>query len=263
MAEGRELHLNLESKLSSVDAAELIAQRMLDQHGCGPDLVERIGMAVRECMANAGSHGNGYSSDKSVYFSVATDPSRLSITITDEGNGFNPDDVPDPLAGDNLLKSSGRGLLLMRSFADEVSIRSADPHGTEVVMVKSFEQDPSHKEEEVSLSTSIREVDGVTIVDLSGRITLGEASEKLRDTVREIVSNGQTKILLNLGDVGYIDSSGLGQLVSSYTTAKTKGSTVNLVNVQEKVNDLLQITKLYTVFDIFSNETDAVLSFSQ
>ena len=92
-----------------------------------------------------------------------------------------------------------------------LSIRSADPHGTEVVMVKSFEQDPSHKEEEVSLSTSIREVDGVTIVDLSGRITLGEASEKLRDTVREIVSNGQTKILLNLGDVGYIDSSGLGQ----------------------------------------------------
>ena len=170
--------------------------------------------------------------------------------------------MPDPLAGDNLLKSSGRGLLLMRSFADEVSIRSADPHGTEVVMVKSFEQDPSHKEEEVSLSTSIREVDGVTIVDLSGRITLGEASEKLRDTVREIVSNGQTKILLNLGDVGYIDSPGLGQLVSSYTTAKTKGSTVKLVNVQEKVNDLLQITKLYTVFDIFPNETDAVLSFS-
>ena len=96
MAEGRELHLKLESKLSSVDAAELIAQRMLDQHGCGPDLVERIGMAVRECMANAVSHGNGYSSDKSVYFSVATDPSRLSITIKDEGNGFNPTMCPIP-----------------------------------------------------------------------------------------------------------------------------------------------------------------------
>ncbi len=96
----------------------------------------------------------------------------------------------------------------------------------------------------MSLSTSIREVDGVTIVDLSGRITLGEASEKLRDTVREIVSNRQTKILLKLGDVGYIDSPGL---VSWYraTPRPTKGSTVKLVNVQEKVNDLLQITKLY------------------
>ena len=260
MAEGRELRLTLESKLSSVDAAELIVQRILDQHGCGPALVERIGMAVRECMANAVIHGNGYSSEKSVHFSAASDPSRLSITIRDEGNGFNPDEVPDPLVGDNLLKSSGRGLLLMRSFADEVSISSVDPHGTEVVMVF---RAGTYKEEEVSLSTSIREVDGVTIVDLGGRITLGEASEKLRDTVREIVDNGQTKILLNLGDVGYTDSSGLGQLVSSYTTASSHGATVKLVNVQEKVNDLLQITKLYTVFEIFSNETDAVLSFSQ
>ena len=67
---------------------------------------------------------------------------------------------------------------------------------------------------------------------------------------------------MNLGDVGYIDSSGLGQLVSSYTTASKQGATVKLVNVQENVNDLLQITKLYTIFDIYPNETDAVLSFS-
>ena len=114
----------------------------------------------------------------------------------------------------------------------------------------------------MSLSTSIREKDGVTIVDLSGPITLGEASEKLRDTVRESLSKGQKKILLNLGAVGYIDSSGLGQLVSSYATASKQGATVKLVNVGQKVNDLLQITKLYTVFDIFGNETEAVLSFS-
>ncbi len=114
----------------------------------------------------------------------------------------------------------------------------------------------------MSLSTSIREKDGVTIVDLSGQITLGEASEKLRDTVRESLSKGQKKILLNLGDVGYIDSSGLGQLVSSYATASKQEATVKLVNVGQKFKDLLQITKLYTVFDIFGNETEAVLSFS-
>ncbi len=114
----------------------------------------------------------------------------------------------------------------------------------------------------MSLSTSIREKDGVTIVDLSGRITLGEASETLRDTVRESLSKGQKKILLNLGDVGHIDSSGLGWLVSSYATASKQGATVKLVNVGQNVNDLLLITKLYTVFEVFENETEAVLSFS-
>jgi anti-sigma B factor antagonist len=113
----------------------------------------------------------------------------------------------------------------------------------------------------VSLSTSMREVDGVVIVDLSGRITLGEASGKLRDTVRDLLSKGNKKILLNLGDVTYIDSSGLGELVSSYTTAANQGAKVKLLNVQKKVDDLLQITKLYTVFDSFTDESKAVSSF--
>lgn len=113
----------------------------------------------------------------------------------------------------------------------------------------------------MSLSTSIREVNGVVIVDLSGRITLGEASGKLRDTVRDLLSKGNKKILLNLGDVTYIDSSGLGELVSSYTTAANQGAKVKLLNVQKKVDDLLQITKLYTVFDSFDDESKAVGSY--
>jgi anti-sigma B factor antagonist len=108
---------------------------------------------------------------------------------------------------------------------------------------------------------SMREVNGVVIVDLSGRITLGEASGKLRDTVRDLLSKGNKKILLNLGDVTYIDSSGLGELVSSYTTAANQGAKVKLLNVQKKVDDLLQITKLYTVFDSFTDESKAVASF--
>lgn len=113
----------------------------------------------------------------------------------------------------------------------------------------------------MSLSTSMREVNGVVIVDLSGRITLGEASGKLRDTVRDLLSKGNKKILLNLGDVTYIDSSGLGELVSSYTTAANQGAKVKLLNVQKKVDDLLQITKLYTVFDSFTDESKAVSSY--
>lgn len=87
-------------------------------------------MAERACTANVVAHGNGYSSEELVFLSVATEPSRFSITIKDEGDGFNPDEVPDPLDGQNLLKSSGRGLLLMRSFADEVSIHRGDPGGS-------------------------------------------------------------------------------------------------------------------------------------
>jgi anti-sigma B factor antagonist len=115
----------------------------------------------------------------------------------------------------------------------------------------------------MSLSVGIREVDGVTVVDLSGRVTLGDdSSGKLRNAIRDILAQGKQKILLNLGDVSYIDSSGLGELVSAYTTASNQGAKVKLLNVQKKVQDLLQITKLYTVFDSFESEADAILSFS-
>ena len=114
----------------------------------------------------------------------------------------------------------------------------------------------------MSLSVNTREVDGVVIVDLSGRITLGdESSGKQRKTVRDLLAQGHKKILLNLGDVSYIDSSGLGELVSSYSTASSQGANVKLLNLQKKVQDLLQITKLYTVFEVATSEPDAILSF--
>jgi anti-sigma B factor antagonist len=104
-------------------------------------------------------------------------------------------------------------------------------------------------------------VDGVNIVDCSGRITLGEGSVVLRDVVKELLGKGQKKILLNLGDVNYIDSSGIGELVSAYTTVKNQGGELKLLNLTKKVHDLLQITKLYTVFDVKDDETSAVKAF--
>jgi len=111
------------------------------------------------------------------------------------------------------------------------------------------------------LKTTSRQVDGITIVDCSGRITLGEGSVVLRDAVKELLSRGQKKILLNLGDVNYIDSSGIGELVSAYTTVKNQGGELKLLNLTKKVHDLLQITKLYTVFDVRDDETTAVKAF--
>jgi anti-sigma B factor antagonist len=104
-------------------------------------------------------------------------------------------------------------------------------------------------------------VDGITVLDLSGRITLGEGSVTIRDAVRDELEGGVTKILLNLGDVSYIDSSGIGELVSAFTTTKNRGGELKVVNLTKKMHDLLQITKLYTVFDVYENESEAIASF--
>ncbi|HET8636845.1 MAG TPA: STAS domain-containing protein [Acidobacteriaceae bacterium] len=115
----------------------------------------------------------------------------------------------------------------------------------------------------MTMKVSSRQVDGVTILDLSGRITLGEGSVQLRDAVRDLLAKGQKHILLNLGDVNYIDSSGIGELVSAYTTARNQGGELKLLNLTKKVHDLLQITKLYTVFDVKDDEASAISSFSK
>ena len=113
----------------------------------------------------------------------------------------------------------------------------------------------------MSLKFKTRQVDGITILDLSGRITLGEGSVTLRDAVKDALAKGNTRILLNLADVDYIDSSGIGELVSAYTSVKNAGGELKLLHLTKKVHDLLQITKLYTVFDVSDSETSAVGSF--
>jgi len=112
------------------------------------------------------------------------------------------------------------------------------------------------------MKVAIRQVDGITILDLSGRITLGEGSITLRDSVHEVLAKGSKKILLNLGDTSYIDSSGIGELVSAFTSVKNAGGELKLLNLTKKVHDLLQITKLYTVFDIWDNEASAIGAFA-
>src|SRR3981081_3477758 len=104
------------------------------------------------------------------------------------------------------------------------------------------------------MKVGTRQVDGVTIVDCSGRITLGEGSVTIRDTVRDLLSKGQKKILLNLGEISYIESAGIGELVSAFTTVRNQGGDLKLLNLTKKVHDLLQITKLYTVFDVKDDE---------
>ena len=106
-----------------------------------------------------------------------------------------------------------------------------------------------------------RVVESVSILDLSGKIVLGEGDVQIKERIRDLLSDGQRKILLNLGDVSYIDSAGLGSLISSYATTKREGGQLKLVNLTKRVQDLLAITKLITVFDTFESEKEAVASF--
>jgi len=113
----------------------------------------------------------------------------------------------------------------------------------------------------VSMAITPRRFDDVVVLDLSGRITIGEGTLMLRDRIQKMLEGGETKFLLNLSDVDYIDSSGLGELVSSFTTVKSQGGTLKLLSLTRRVRDLMQITKLLTVFDVYDSEPEALKSF--
>jgi anti-sigma B factor antagonist len=113
----------------------------------------------------------------------------------------------------------------------------------------------------MALTISTREVAHVTILDIGGRIVLGDEIGQLRDAVRALVADGKKKIILNLAEVDYIDSSGVGELVGAFTTVRNAGGELKLLNLTQKVHDVLHVTKLYTVFDIRDDEFTAVKSF--
>jgi anti-sigma B factor antagonist len=111
------------------------------------------------------------------------------------------------------------------------------------------------------MRATYRDAGTVTVVDIGGRITLGEGSALLRTTIRDLLAEGRNKIVLNLGDVNYIDSSGIGELVTGFTTVKKSGGDLKLLHLTKKVHDILQLTKLFTVFEVFSDENVVVQSF--
>jgi anti-sigma B factor antagonist len=113
----------------------------------------------------------------------------------------------------------------------------------------------------MALATKVRKVGNVAVVDLSGKITLGESTGILRDELRKLLAQGDKNIILNMRDVSYVDSAGLGELVGAYTTATNQGGSVKLLHLQGKMKDLMQITKLHTIFASFDDEQAAIKSF--
>lgn len=131
-----EVKEELESTLESVDHAEELVMRTAREMGFDEDQQHEIGISLRECMVNAVVHGNRYNTRKKVHFVVSHTAERLEIVIGDEGDGFDSNKLPDPLAEENLLRQSGRGVLMMQAFMDEFQVSRRDPRGTEVRMVK-------------------------------------------------------------------------------------------------------------------------------
>ncbi|HUY94242.1 MAG TPA: STAS domain-containing protein [Terracidiphilus sp.] len=113
----------------------------------------------------------------------------------------------------------------------------------------------------MDLKMRTREMKDIVVLDLSGRLTMGEPCKSIRDEIHDVLGNGTRKILLNLGEVTYIDSAGLGELTSAYTSVKNRDGALKLVNLTKRVHDLMQITKLYTVFEVFDDEKTAIASF--
>lgn len=127
---------SLDSTLDSVDSAEELTLGIAQKAGFDEDDLMKIGMAVRESMVNAVVHGNRYNAHKKVRFTVAHSSERLTVRIADEGEGFDPESLPDPLAPENLMRTSGRGIFLIRSFMDEFDIRRGTSGGMEVTLTK-------------------------------------------------------------------------------------------------------------------------------
>jgi serine/threonine-protein kinase RsbW len=147
MSTAMRVSYRMDSTLESVNQAEEVATKIAAKIGFDEEDVNRISMAVREAAVNAVLHGNAYDPAKKVTFGFENTGGALVITVSDEGKGLNPDIIPDPLAPENLLKQSGRGIFLIRAFMDEVRIRSLEP-GTEVTMIKNVHGgDAAGKEE--------------------------------------------------------------------------------------------------------------------
>jgi serine/threonine-protein kinase RsbW len=134
--EARTVEQALNSTLDSVDAAEQAVLKEAEELGFGEDDLHKIGISVRECMVNAVVHGNHYSNKKKVHLAISRTQGRLEVVIGDEGEGFDLSALPNPLANENLLRHSGRGILLIQAFMDEFQLRPREPKGTEVKMVK-------------------------------------------------------------------------------------------------------------------------------
>jgi|HubBroStandDraft_1064217.scaffolds.fasta_scaffold00498_17 anti-sigma B factor antagonist len=171
----------------------------------------------------------------------------------DEPQPTNPEKCSDDVAFFREVLKEGRSLIVVRTESKELAVSACAVLDRLGIGMQGSTP--------VKMQTAIRRVGGVTVVDISGRITLGEGNVILREIVRDLAEKGSKAIVLNLGEVHYIDSSGVGELVKAHTTVRGQGGNLKLTNLNKRVHDLLELTRLSAVFDIQKDETSAIKSF--
>ncbi|WP_329493880.1 anti-sigma factor antagonist [Kitasatospora herbaricolor] len=227
-----------------------------------PDAHHQVITAVLEAVSNAVRHGRRSGGLGSVLLEAGVADGHVVVTVTDDGPGFDPGACPDPRAPERLLLPGGRGVFLMHHLMDGVDFAFPPAGGTRVTLRKSIlathGSDGGPSEGDLPMTVSTRTSGDVTIIDFKGRITIGVGDVALRSAVHEALDGGATKILLNLADVTTIDSSGVGELVGSYTTTNNRGAKLALLNLPPKVRDILHITQLISVFNVYDTEDEAL-----
>ncbi len=219
-------------------SAGVIAATLLVVPGIGQVFALGFGAAALLGLAGAGAGSaiGGAAADK------GESPLPAATEKTSEDAAFFLD----------VLKQ-GRSLIVVRTESHETANTSCAVLDRLGLGVK--ERTP------VKMQAAVRHVEDIAIIDISGRITLGEGNVMLRESIRQLLEKGNKKIILNLHGVGYVDSSGVGELVKSYTTIRSHGGQMKLVSLSQRLHDLLQLTRLYTVFDIQVDEASAIQSF--
>lgn len=219
-------------------SAGVIAATLLVVPGIGQVFALGFGAAALLGLAGAGAGSaiGGAAADK------GESPLPAATEKTSEDAAFFLD----------VLKQ-GRSLIVVRTESHETANTSCAVLDRLGLGVK--ERTP------VKMQAAVRHVEDIAIIDISGRITLGEGNVMLRESIRQLLEKGNKKIILNLHGVGYVDSSGVGELVKSYTTIRSHGGQMKLVSLSQRLHDLLQMTRLYTVFDIQADEASAIQSF--
>lgn len=231
------------------------------------DAAQAALVAVREAVANAVRHGCAARPGSTVVVDLSVESSLLTVRVADAGPGFDPRTVPDPLAPQQLLQPSGRGIFLMRHLMDSVEFAFPPAGGCVLTLRKTViaaRREDGEREPRKGSRMQIKQrtANGVVIFDPKGKLVLGEGDMMVREAVREALTGGHKRIILNMAEVTYIDSAGLGALVSAYSTAQREGGNIVLLNLTAKVQDLLAITQLITIFECYDDEKEAVASFS-
>lgn len=272
------LRLVLDSKIQYIDFVHSMTEKLGRMSGLSQDCSFRTGLAVREALINAILHGNREDPDKKVTIDFIMESGIFSTRVQDQGEGFDFDTAPDPLNPENLYSTNGRGIFLMRHFAEEVNFRRTPDGGTEVEILQRAGRARTRKQSSKSargtqvtpgwsaggegMKAAVRKIANVSVLDLAGKITIGAGDLIFREAINALLEEENRFIVINLEKVSYMDSAGIGELVACRKRAEDLQGGVKLLKPSGKVSDLLHLTKLEEIFEIFQDEDRAVASFT-